>query len=265
MRIDFHTHAHPDSIADGAMKAAEHFLRLKSLWSMTIAGLHKQMNSSQVDKCVVLCITDSPANLRETNDWAIDIQGDRIIPFGTLLPDYQDCAQEVRRLRTAGLKGIKLHCGANRFRPDDERLYPAYEEMSDDMVVLIHAGALQFSSDDPVSGAPHRIARVLKEFPKLKIIAAHFGGYLMLDKAWEHLIGKDLYIDTTWPPSLWTIGNPGEIAKIIKSHGPDKILFGTDCPFNSQADEINYIMDLPIDREHKHMILGENARNLLDL
>jgi predicted TIM-barrel fold metal-dependent hydrolase len=173
MRIDFHTHAHPDNSADAAMKAAEHFLRLKSLWPMTIAGLHKQMNSSQVDKCVVLCVTDSPAHLKETNDWAIEIQSDRIIPFGTLHPDYKDCAEEVHRLRSEGLKGIKLHCGANRFRPDDKRLFPAYEEMGDDMVVLIHAGALQFSADDAVNGAPHRIARVRKEFPRLKIVAAH--------------------------------------------------------------------------------------------
>jgi len=223
------------------------------------------MSSSQVDKCVVLCIAGSPANLRETNDWAISIQSDWVIPFGTLHPDYKDCAEEVRRLRSEGLKGIKLHCGANRFRPDDKRLFPAYEEMRDNMVVLIHAGALQFNANDPVDGAPHRVARVLKTFPRLKIIAAHFGGYLMLDKAWEHLIGKGLYIDTTWPPSLRTIGDPGQITKIIESHGPDKILFGTDFPFNNQADEIDYIMDLAIPSDHKRMILGENAKYLLGL
>ena len=265
MRIDFHTHAHADHIADSALKAAEQYLRLKSLCPITTAGLSMQMDEANVDKCVLLCLCDSPINLRETNDWALTIRSDRVIPFGVLHPDYEDCAEEVRRLKNQGVKGIKLHCGANRFHPDDKRLFAAYEEIGDDMVVLIHAGALRFSSNDPVNGAPHRIANVLKAFPRVKIVAAHLGGYLMLDKAWEHLIGKKLYLDTTWPPSLRTIGNPREVTKIIDTHGPDKILFGTDCPFSNQADEIDYIMDLPIPDNHKQMILGENARNLLGL
>lgn len=175
MRIDIHTHAYPDDFADKGMKATEQYLGLKSAWPMTIAGILKQMEVSGIDKCVLLCFVNKVAELKEKNDWAIGLHNDKIIPFGTLHPEYKDCIAEVIRLKKEGLRGIKFHCGANRYYPDDERLFPVYEEMGDNMIALFHAGAFRFMADDPIHGAPRRIATIRKMFPRLKIIAAHFG------------------------------------------------------------------------------------------
>lgn len=87
----------------------------------------------------------------------------------------------------------------------------------------------------------------------------------MLDQSKEHLVGKDLYLDTTWPPSMRTIGDPNEIVKIVEKHGADKILFGTEFPFTNQKDEIDYIIKMPLTSDQKEKILGKNAKQLLNL
>ena len=49
---------------------------------------------------------------------------------------------------------------------------------------------------------------LVRQFPKLRVIALHLGGFYMLDEAERELIGREnILIDTTWPPSLRTLAN----------------------------------------------------------
>jgi predicted TIM-barrel fold metal-dependent hydrolase len=52
---------------------------------------------------------------------------------------------------------------------------------------------------------------------------------------------------------------------MIQGHHPDRILFGTDTPFDRQREDVEYILHLPISIELKEKILWKNGRRLLGL
>lgn len=83
---------------------------------------------------------------------------------------------------------------------------------------------------------------------------------------WEdvksYLTGQDIYFDTSY--SYADLG-AADITEIIKSHGADKILFGTDSPWKEQQAEAANIRSLPLDSKDIDAILGGNARKLLKL
>ena len=106
---------------------------------------------------------------------------------------------------------------------------------------------------------------VVRQFPRLKVIALHLGGFYMLDEAERELIGRETgLIDTTWPPSVKEVGAE-TLTTIINKHGAHKVCFGTDFPLASQAADSEFIEGLAISDEDKERILGENARELIGL
>lgn len=109
---------------------------------------------------------------------------------------------------------------------------------------------------------PLRLKKVLDAFPGSTIIAAHMGGYRYWDEVEKHLIGKDLYLDTTY--SIEELGNEG-MERLIKAHGLQKILFATDSPWSDLAKEIANIKSLNLGKEELDGILGGNARRILNL
>jgi predicted TIM-barrel fold metal-dependent hydrolase len=52
---------------------------------------------------------------------------------------------------------------------------------------------------------------------------------------------------------------------LIKGHGVEKILFGTDSPWTDQMKEIENIRSLGLSSEETGMILGDNAMQLLTI
>ncbi|MBI3329166.1 MAG: amidohydrolase family protein [Nitrospinae bacterium] len=180
-------------------------------------------------------------------------------------PEYPDKVGEIRRLRAAGVKGIKLHPMVNEFYIDAPKMFPMYEEIGDTMVILTHAGKLHADREETLYVAPSRILNVLQQFPKLRIIAAHLGGFYMLDEAERTLVGHPhIHIDTTWPPSVGDVGTE-VLSRIIRKHGADKVVFGTDFCLVSQKEDAAVIERLPISTGEKERILGENAREFIGL
>lgn len=55
------------------------------------------------------------------------------------------------------------------------------------------------------------------------------------------------------------------MADMIKRHGAEKVLFGTDYPAFSTVDEAGKIMRLDLSDEEKEMIMHKNAEKLLGL
>ena len=266
MRVDVHTHVWPERIAGPVLDALVNQLGIPAIARNTVESLKAHMRASVTDKSVVLGVVVRADQVTRANDWLIGIQDDMLVPFGAMHPDLEDKADEVRRLRENGIKGIKLHPMMNQFYPDDPKMFPVYEEMGDDMVLEIHSGSLpHIGCVDPVYSPPQRIMNVVRQFPRLKVMALHLGGFYMLDEAERELIGRDnVFIDTTWPPSLREVAAQ-TLAAIINKHGPDKVCFGTDFPLASQVDDARYLQQMPISARAQDRILGENARQLIGL
>ena len=141
---------------------------------------------------------------------------------------------------------------------DDEKMDKIYDAAGKQgLVVLAHAGDYRFDFS-----SPKRIANVIKKHPDLKFVAAHFGGYTEWDKSEEFLVGKNVFFDTS--STLFKL--PIEKAmQMIKKHGVEKFLFGTDYPMWNHKEEFERFSKLPLSEEEKQMILYKNAANLLDL
>ena len=55
------------------------------------------------------------------------------------------------------------------------------------------------------------------------------------------------------------------MVKIIRKHGADRILFASDCPWESSGKMKEKILKLDLSDDEKEKILGENAVRLLDV
>ena len=266
MRVDVHAHVWPDRIAEAVLRSMNSVVGFEAIAANTVDGIKAHMRASGVDKSVVLGIVDRPDQVIRANNWLISIQDDMLVPFGALHPNLENKADEVRRLRENGVKGIKLHPMMNRFFPDDPNMFPVYEEMGEDMVLAIHSGSFPGTGpDETIYASPDRIMNVVRRFPKLKVIALHLGGFYMLDEAERELIGREnVIIDTTWPPSLREVA-PDTLNAIINKQGAHKVCLGTDYPLASQEAEAAYIGSLPFTTTEIEGILGENARRLIGL
>ena len=266
MRVDVHTHVWPERIAGAVLEALVNDLGIPAIAQNTVESLKSHMRRSGTDKSVVLGVVQRADQVIRANDWLIGIQDEMLVPFGAMHPDLEDKAAEVRRLRESGIKGIKLHPMMNRFYPDDPKMFPVYEEMGDSMVLEVHSGRLPHTRPgETVFSPPERIMNVVRRFPRLKVMALHLGGFYMLDEAERELIGQEnVFIDTTWPPSLKKVADR-TLAAIINKHGPDKVCFGTDFPLASQVDDAEYLLGLPLSDHNQERILGENACQLIGL
>ena len=266
MRVDVHTHVWPDAIAPIVEKHATCDLKLDMPLPNTVSGLKAHMEDSGWDKSVVVGIAERPDQVAGVNDWLISVQDRSIISFGAIHPLLKDKPAEIRRIRSQGLKGIKLHPVLNRFHPDAPSMFPLYEEIGDSMVVAIHCGSMpHLRNQRPDFAAPHRIAAVARQFPRLKIIAFHLGGFYMLDEAEKHLVGlPNVLIDTSWPPTVKEIA-PDTLLNIVNNHGADKVCFGTDYPFASQSSDAEYLDSLPLASTQLDMLLGANAAAFIGL
>ena len=94
------------------------------------------------------------------------------------------------------------------------------------------------------------------------IVAAHLGGFRYLDDVEKYLVGEDVYLDTSY-----TIGKASEdqVRRIIGNHRSDRILFGTDSPWEDQGEALTHFKGLPLAPELEHAILYGNAARLLGL
>ncbi len=109
MRIDVHTHIWPDRIAAPVLENMTGTFGYPAVGLNTVDGIKAHMRESGVDMSVVLGVVERVDQLMPANDWLISIQDDMLVPFGAMHPDLEEKAGEIRRLRAAGIKGIKVH------------------------------------------------------------------------------------------------------------------------------------------------------------
>lgn len=209
---------------------------------------------------VVLPVATKVTQSGSINRFAKEISHGRILSFGGLHPLQSDALDVLERLHEEGFVGIKLHPEFQQCRidsPESIRLLRRAEELK--MLTVIHAG-VDPSTPPPVRCSPRQLRNVLGYVSGRYIVAAHLGGFMMWDEAEEYLCGTELYFDTA---SVSRLISPEQYFRIIRSHGADRVLFGSDCPWENPADTLKALGSLGLTDAELGMICGGNAERLL--
>lgn len=264
MVIDFHIHAFDDAIAKRAIDKLEGIINKSSFTNGTISDTLNCFDKWGVDKGVLLPIATKPSQQNVINNWSIEQKSDRIIPFGSIHPNADDALEELERIKSLGLKGIKLHPDYQNFFIDDEKLFPIYEKCAElDLPIVFHSGYDPLSPDI-IHAMPENSARAFKAVPNMTMILGHFGGMNYWDDVEKYIVGLEgnLYLDTAYIAGHC---KTEQLTRIIKNHGADRILFASDCPWHEPTNEIEMIRKLDISNSDRDLILYKNAMKLLNL
>lgn len=265
MLIDFHTHAFPDALAPRALAALAAQIKLEPCTNGTIDDLIAKMDCWNVDRAAVCNIATNPRQTVNVNNFAIETlkaHGDRIVPLGSVHPAFPDPAVEVTRLHEAGIAGLKIHPDYMGCTIDDPAFDVIFEAAAAcGMFIITHAG-FDVYSPGKVWAPPERVISRLKRSPETTLICAHFGGDMMWTEVEETLLGRNLYIDASLGPI--TSLSKEQAARMLMKHDPEKILFGSDCPWCSSKVSFEYIDSLMIPADLKEKIYYKNALRLIE-
>ena len=268
MLIDFHTHLFPDKIAARAIESLENgiinthgTLLLKPQTDGTLAGLIKSMDECGVDMSIVMPIATSPTQHTTINRFAKEITDNkRIISFGSVHPRQEDWEETLEYIALGGLKGIKMHPEFQSFFVDEpivEKIVRKCEKLG--LWVLFHAGE-DYGYKPPFHCTPQRLIRLLDKTGCKNIIAAHFGSFSMWEDVDKYLVGTDIYMDTSMTSGFL---DRGLCRDMLLRHGSDKILFGSDNPWQSPGQSYEYLISLDLPKDDLEKIKHENAERIL--
>ncbi|MHB9138283.1 MAG: amidohydrolase family protein [Victivallaceae bacterium] len=262
MIIDFHTHFYPEKIAEKALTAIAGIPGMKTYTDGTLNGLKLSMSAAGIDIAVGLPLANTSENVHGVNRWAALHNKLPVVLTGSIHPDTSDPEKTIRWIAGLGLKGIKVHPEYQNFRFSERHLDPIWQACIDnDLFVITHAGGdINFSP--PFRSNPAELADFHNRFPKLKLVLAHLGSWGMWDEVDKYLVGLPLYFDTAFIGGYLTTERA---ADIIRRHGADRILFGTDSPWRCQAASMRFIRSLALSVEEQEMIFYKNAALLLEL
>lgn len=259
MIIDGHTHVYPERVAKKAIAGSP--ADLKRFGDGTVASLTEVMATSRVDRSVCLGVANTPDRVDNANRFAGSLDPAHFIGFGSVHPGLSP-EENVASLRAHGLKGAKVHPMFQDLRLDDPRLLATLDAMSGEFAVIIHVGA---AGEDPGERCtPDMLAGIVRQFPRLDVIACHFGGYKRFEKAIETVVGLPVHLDTSWPPGLATLA-PDRVKAVIEKHGPERIVFASDWPMADPGAEIETIRSLGLTDDDTDAVLGGNLARLLGI
>lgn len=253
---DVHAHIFPDKIAQKAVANIGSYYNIPMCEDGTVDTLLESSRQLGVNRCLVHSSATHVEQVKAINNFIAGVVKSHrnLIGFGTLHFDLADIDAEVERIIALGLKGIKLHPEFQHFVIDEPAMMPVYKAIAGKLPLLIHIG-------DPYrdSSSPIRLARVLDMFPDLVVIAAHFGGYMMWEDSRKYLVGRNIFMDTS---SSLAYLDPATAIAMIRSHGADKFMFGSDYPMWRQRDELDRFLRLDISEAEREAVLYNNAAKL---
>jgi aminocarboxymuconate-semialdehyde decarboxylase len=187
----------------------------------------------------------------------------RLLGFGTvMLQDVAGSIREAERIKKLGLLGVEVGSNVNGFGLDESRHFDFYGALEAlDLALFIHphnvAGQermgdyhlrnlVGFPLDTTLAAAQLIFAGVLDRFPRLRICLGQAGGFL------PYIIGRldagyrarpECRRNIECPPSDYfrsfyydtIIHSAHSSAFLIDTVGAERVMFGTDFPFDMNA------------------------------
>ena len=260
--FDFHVHLYPDPLAGKAVGQLARRFGNPPAFDGTVSGLRADLAASGIGGALNLPVATRADQVASINAWAAAHNDGPVYSLATIHPDTADIPGALADAKARGFKGVKLHPEYQAFTIEDARLEPVWNCCAAlGLFVFLHAGGERVFSP-PYHSSPTSIAALLARHPALTLVAAHLGGFQMWDEAESALVGRPLYLDLShtlfWTPDA-------QIVRMVRNHGADRILFGTDAPWQTPARVLDAFLRLPFSEAERRPILRDNAARLLGL
>lgn len=258
---DAHTHIFPEKIAAKASKSIGDFYGVKNMQcSATVDNLLKNSSEVHIGYKLVCSSAVTKEQVDAINSFIISEckKNPTLIGFAALHPETLNYEEVMDHCIENNLKGIKFHPDFQRFNIDDPNVYSIYRAAARrEIPILFHMGDSRYDFSSPI-----RLKKVLHDIPELKVIAAHFGGYMRWDSAYDLPKCENLYFDTS--SSIGIMDND-MIYKFIEKFGDDKFMFGTDFPMWKASTEVEKFLGLGLGEKTNEKILRLNFESLFNL
>ncbi len=180
------------------------------------------------------------------------------------LADRKQAIREIDAAMAAGFKAINFEPGAQPapMQSDDRRLYPIYAHCEDKNVPIILLAGGNAGPDIGYT-VPVALDRVLADFPRLKVCAAH-GGW-----PWVHQVlhiafrRPNLYLS----PDMYFVNMPGMADYLKAADGflAERFIHASSFPLCPAKGCLEWFNTLPIKPENRERILHRNALEFLNM
>jgi len=260
--IDFHTHIFPEKIADKTISHLSEICHMPPYTNGKKEGLLASAKHAGIDQCIILPVATAPRQFDSIHRFALQFLEGEFISFGSIHPDCDDYKEKLRWIKENGFKGVKFHPDYQETYFNDikyKRIISYASEL--DLITVTHAGRDPLSPND-VHCTPRMIEEVLDEVKPKKLVLAHMGGNEMFDEVEALLVGRDVYFDTAYVLDKM---NPSQFLRMMRNHGADKVLFGSDSPWGGQKEFVDVFNQLPLTEEERTKIAYKNTKRLLNL
>ncbi len=198
----------------------------------------------------------APLNRWMAQNWA----GDPLVVAGATVHPEDDVESVVSEaIEELRLPVFKLHCSVGRFAPDDDRLGPLWERVSESgHPVVVHAG--RSAEGTATFEEVDALARTAGRWPGARIIVAHFRSPSE-EKTLELLRrAPNVYADL-----CPVVGDPVVLSRAAIAGLERRIVFGSDTPTVAVSieDSIARVRSWNLDPRDEAAVLGATANSLL--
>jgi uncharacterized protein len=281
MIIDGHVHLfHPKVILN--VKKRVEMVRILSLQTdgaedrVGVPFLENELKNAGISGGFILptALAEEVADINE-EFYKLSQTSELLYTAGTLHPEYPGNRQELEIFISRNIRGIKLCSFSQRFALDAGKTLEMFQLIQE---FNIHKGTGFFVELDTLFGAdqffgsqpehnttPSLLADLIRSFPKIDFIAAHMGGLAApFHEIKTHLVPMDnLYLDTS---NAAHVLSKDDFIYLLKTHGPQHIIFGTDWPWFTHEGEIKLQHQLyekaGFSKNDKDLIFAQNMIRL---
>ena len=277
--IDFHTH--PVMIQelvrdDPALQRAVREVFQLYFPAQPLEVFLAEMDEAGVERAVLLPVDCTTAHgcCIVSNEQVAELAGQngRFIGFASVDPALEDAPRRLEKaVRGLGLKGLKLDPALQRFHLDDRKLaWPLYQVCAElGVPVLVHCGMSWSLAGQAKYARPLALEEVAQEFPRLRIVIAHFGWPWVEEALLVALKYRNVYLDT----SIVYSGTPADALRhvlaerigldVLERSLPRQLLFGSNYPRADIRRTARGIAALPLSASLRGRLTRTNAEELL--
>lgn len=258
--VDFHAHIFPERLAPKAAAAIGDFYQIPIQFDGTVGTLLDLGSRFGIGTFVVHSVATIPQQVESINNFIAEAARQhpgRLVGFATIHPGHGSIQNEIDRAVSLGLRGVKLHPDFQKFRLDCKEAFAIYEAIEGRLPLLVHSGDYRYEYSKAA-----RMAAVVRRFPRLDVVCAHFGGWSEWEESTAILADCNVKVDTS--SSLYAL-SPETAGKLIRTYGVDNVLFGTDFPMWGPEFELERFNQIELTVEEREKILHRNAERLLGL